>query len=54
MTEYIQRLVLAGMRSDDASIIVQDFMRDSDIDGLKNYVLEFETIRKEACHVHPI
>ena len=54
MTEYIQRLVLAGMRSDDASVIVQDFFRDSDIDGLQRYVLEFETIRKEACYVHPV
>lgn len=54
MNEYIERLVVSGMNPNDATIIVNDFMRDSDFDGLKQYVLEFETIRKEACYVHPV
>lgn len=44
MNEYIERLVVSGMDPNDATIIVNDFMRDSDFDGLKQYVMEYESI----------
>ena len=54
MNEYIERLVVSGMSPNDATIIVKDFMRDFDFDGLNNYVLEFESIHSEACYVHSV
>ena len=41
---YIERLCAAGMRLDDATILVQDFERDLDFDGLEDYVKEYERL----------
>ena len=42
--EYINRLCKCGMRIDDAYTVVNDFYRELDFDGLKDYVSEFEVI----------
>ena len=44
--EYIMRLCKCGMRVDDAYTVVNDFCRELDFDGLKEYVSEYETITK--------
>ena len=44
--EYVMRLCRCGMRVDDAYTVVNDFYRELDFDGLKDYVSEYETITK--------
>ena len=46
MQEYIDRLTQAGMRPDDATVLVMDFMRELDFDGLEEYVAEYEALTK--------
>lgn len=46
MQDYIDRLIRAGMRPDDAAVLVMDFMRELDFDGLHEYVAEFEALVK--------
>ena len=51
MYEYINRLCRCGMRIDDAYTVVNDFYRELDFDGLKDYISEYETIHAmiEEC-----
>lgn len=46
MQEYIMRLCRCGMRIDDAYTVVNDFCRELDIDGLKDYVEQYEVAHK--------
>ena len=45
MAEYISELCSLGMRIDDAYVIVNDFFREANIDGLKDYIKEYRDIR---------
>lgn len=42
--EYIERLENCGLRLDDASVLVNDFLRDWDWDGLAEYVNDLEAL----------
>lgn len=46
MNEYIDRLCRCGMRVDDAYTVCNDFYRELDFDGLKEYVKQKETIHQ--------
>ena len=46
MYEYINRLCRCGMRVDDAYTVVNDFFRELDFDGLREYVRNYETVTK--------
>ena len=43
-SEYIMRLCRCGMRVDDAYTVVNDFCRELDFDGLKEYVKQKELV----------
>lgn len=43
---YINRLRDYGIHEDDAAIIVNDFLRDLDFEGLADYCAELEQIHK--------
>ncbi len=42
--DYVERLCAAGMRLDDACLLVSDFRRELDFDGLEEYVKEYERL----------
>ncbi len=42
--DYVERLCAAGMRLDDAVVLVNDFQRELDWDGLADYVEEYERL----------
>lgn len=44
MQDYIDRLVACRVRIDDATVIVNDFLREQDWDGLAEYVAELERL----------
>lgn len=44
MYEYINRLCKCGMRIDDAYAVCNDFFRELDFEGLKEYVKQKEII----------
>ena len=44
--EYIAELCGLGMRVDDAYVVVNDFFRELDIDGLKDYIRQYRAIRE--------
>lgn len=44
MTDYVAKLVSCGMRIDDAMVLVKDFERELDFDGLADYVNEYENL----------
>lgn len=35
--DYIERLIIAGISEDDAALIVDDYLKDLDFDGLYFY-----------------
>ena len=43
MHEYIRRLCAAGMRVDHAYEIVDNFYRELDFEGLRDFVAGYET-----------
>ena len=45
---YIDRLIAAGIRPDDAFVIVNDFWRELDFDGLEDYVQIMEAKYQEC------
>lgn len=47
MQEYIDRLCLCGIRKDDAWVLVNDFLRELDWNGLADYVNELEKVHRE-------
>ena len=44
MQDYINRLIRAGMKPEDATVLVMDFARELDFAGLRDYVAEFEAL----------
>lgn len=44
---YIDRLRAAGLHEDDAAVIVNDFLRDLDFEGLSDYCAELERLHKK-------
>ena len=42
MQDYLFRLTSCGVRLDDATVIINDFLRDLDFDGLNDYIRELE------------
>lgn len=42
--DYVERLCAAGMRVDDACLLVNDFSRDFDFEGLEKYAKEYERL----------
>lgn len=42
--EYIARLRAVGMRLDDATMLINDFMREQDWDGLVEFVIRIERL----------
>lgn len=44
MYEYVRRLCNCGMRVDDAYTVCNDFYRELDFDGLKEYVKQKELV----------
>lgn len=44
MLEYVDRLCACGLRKDDAWVLVTDFLRELDFDGLAEYVKELERL----------
>ena len=46
MQDYIDRLIAAGMRPDDATVLVMDFCRELDFDGLEDYVANYEALTR--------
>lgn len=49
MQDYIDRLTNCGVRLDDAMVIVSDFARDLDFNGLAEYVAELERLHGLAA-----
>ena len=49
MQNYLDRLTACGVRIDHAVVIVNDFLRDLDWNGLNDYIRELEYLYyKEA------
>lgn len=48
MDEYIARLIACRFRVDNAIVVVNDFMRELDFDGLAAYVTETERLHGVA------
>lgn len=46
--EYIARLRAVGIRLDDATVLINDFLREQDWDGLAEYVVELERLHGVA------
>lgn len=44
MQNYLDRLTACGVRIDHALVIVSDFLRDLDFDGLSDYCAEMERL----------
>ena len=44
MQNYLDRMTSCGVRLDDALVILNDFMRELDFDGLENYCRELEML----------
>lgn len=46
--DYIKRLVAVGLRPADAAVLVNDFWRELDFDGLDAYCAELERLHVAA------
>lgn len=46
--DYIDRLTAVGVRMDDATVLVNDFLRELDWDGLADYCAELERLHVAA------
>lgn len=46
--DYIDRLTSCGVRIDHALVIVNDFLRELDFEGLENYCTELEMLYEEV------
>lgn len=44
MQDYIDRLLACGVRLDNAMVIVNDFMRELDFDGLADFCARLENV----------
>lgn len=45
---YIDRLLAVGISLDNASVLVDDFLREHDFDGLASYCAELERLNELA------
>lgn len=48
MQNFIDRLFACGVCEDDATILINDFVRDRDFEGLADYCAELERIHVAA------
>lgn len=46
--DYIDRITATGVQLDDATVLVNDFLRELDWDGLSDYCAELERLHKLA------
>ena len=45
MQRYVDRLCSLGLTRADAALIVRDYFKELDIDGLRAYIAELEAIK---------